>query len=180
MAEMIRWLMHDEQKELYGIVFSIVLNIAFLALVALVLWPLGEATMGLRLAKGYLLFWMIVSLATALLYLIHRLFRVNIYDHADAYVNSNLAVSCFLQAGWSAFAALVAGSLAAGTSVWLVLVLYLAGLLSCFVALNIVSAFYHGQIYRFINLPLALVSFIMFSVWPILARGTYGRFFDLF
>jgi len=183
MGESIRWLMDDEQKTLYGIVFAIALNLVFLALSALLLWPLDRAeTMAFRLAKGYVLLWLIVSLAATLLNLIQRFSRVNIYDHADAYVNSNLAVSCFLQAGWSAFAALVVRDslAAAGTPVWLVVVLYLAGILSCFVAFNVVSAFYQGQIYRIISLPLAFVSFIIFSLWPMLARVTYGRFFDLF
>lgn len=182
MGELIRWLMDEDQKTLYGIVFAIVLNIVFLALLALLLWPLDSATMAFRLAKGYVLFWIIVSVTALALSYVHKIFRVNIYDHADAYVNSNLAVSCFLQVGWSAFAALVVDSLVAvaGTPLWLVLIFYLAGILSCFVAFNIVSAFYHGQIYRIISLPLAFVSFIIFSVWPASGRLTYGRFFNLF
>jgi hypothetical protein len=102
------------------------------------------------------------------------------YDHPDAYVNSNLAISCFLQAGWSAFAALVVYSFATAAPVWLMLILYLVGILSCFITFNIVSSFYQGHVYKIISLPLAFVGFIIFSIWPAGGRLTYGRFCDLF
>ena len=180
MGELIKWLMHDEQKDLYEIVFALVLNVVLLALIALLLWPLGRAVMTFSLAKGYLLFWVVVSVTALALFSVHKLLRVDMYSHADAHMISNLVVGGLMQAGWSAFAALVVHNFAAGAPVWVVLILYLVGTLSCFVAFNIVSAFYQGQIYRIINLLLALVSFIMFSIWPPLGRLTYGRFFDLF
>ncbi len=180
MGELIGWLMRDEQKDLYGVVFAFALNVVCLLLIALLLWPLDRRAVTFSLAKGYVLFWVIVSVTALALFSVHKIFRVDLYTHADAHLLSNLAVGALMQAGWSAFAALVVHGSAAAAPVWVALILYPVGILSCFVAFNIVSAFYAGQIYRMINLLLAVVSFIVFSVWPTLARLTYGRFFDLF
>jgi hypothetical protein len=102
------------------------------------------------------------------------------YSHFDAYVISGLAVSGFLQAGWSAFAALLVRNFVADTPGWLVVCLYAVGVLSCYVACVIVGAFYMGALYRMVNLALAILSFIMFSLWPAAGRAIYGWFFDLF
>lgn len=180
MGDFSKWLLHDDQKELFEFLFATTLNIVFLALVALVLWPVGRATLALSLAKGYVLFWGVIYLTAMLLILLRRIFRVDIDSHPDAYVLSALMLSGFLQAGWSAFAALVVRSFDAGASVPVVVLLYLVGGISCFVAFNVISAFYPGQFYRLINLFLALVSFVVFSVWPRGGLAIYGWFFNLF
>lgn len=166
--------------EAWGFIVAVGLNLIFLALAALLLWPLGAATLAYRMAKGFLLFWLVVFVATAFHHKAQEFFRVNMYDHPDAYVNSNVAVSGLLQAGWSAFAALSVGGAAAGAPLWTASALYLAGALSCLAAFSIVGAFYYGHVYKFINLALALVGFAVFSAWPAAARLTYGRLFDIF
>jgi hypothetical protein len=164
----------------FELFFASVLNIVFLLLIALLLWPLGRTMLAFRLAKGYWLFWVVIVVATVVLVLIQRIFRVDMDSHYDAYVISCLAVSSFLQAGWSAFAALTIQSFVAGAPVWVVVVLYLFGLLSCQIAYYVVAAYYGGHFYRLINLPVAHVSFIVFSVWPASGRVLFGWFFDLF
>lgn len=180
MGEFAKWLLHEDQKELFDYLFAIVLNIVFLALTALLLWPLGRAMMALRLAKGYWSFWSAVIVTASLLVLAQRIFRMDLYSHYDAYVISGLAVSGFVQVGWSAFAALVVHSSVLDTPAWLMIILYAVGGFSSYVACVIVSAFYMGSIYRMANLVLAIVSFIVFSVWPAAGDAIYGWFFDLF
>jgi hypothetical protein len=180
MGEMTKWLMHDDQKDLFEVLLASTLNILFLALIALLLWPLGRPMLAFRLAKGYAILWVVLYVIAALVNRIQGFFRVNIYDHPDAYVNSNLAVSCLLQAGWSAFAALTVHSFIAGAPIWIVLILYLIGVLSCLIAFFAVSSFYQGTIYKLISLPLALAGFIVFSVWPASGRVIFGWFFNLF
>ncbi len=175
-----KWLLQDDQKDLFEILVAIALNVVFLALIALLLWPLGKPALALRLAKGYSILWLVTFLTVVVLNRVHRLFRMNLYDRANAFVISNLAVSCVLQAGWSAFAALTVQSLVVGTPVWSAVALYIVGFLSCLIASFAVSSFYQGQIYRLVSLPLALVSFVVFSVWPAGGRVMYGWFFDLF
>jgi hypothetical protein len=180
MGEFAKWLLHEDQKELFDYLFANVLTIVFLALSALLLWPMGRMMMAVSLAKGYWVFWIVLILTAVILILFQRLFRLDMYSHFDAYVISGLVVSGFLQAGWSAFAALVVRSFITGTPTWIVVILYVVGFLSCYVACVIVSAFYMGSIYRLVNLSLAVVSFIVFSVWPAAGNAIYGWFFNLF
>ena len=180
MGALSKWLMQDEQKDLFELLFASTLNILFLVLIALLLWPLGRPRLAFRLAQGFGILWLGIYVTTVLVKRVQRFCRVNLYDHANAYVISNLAVSCFLQAGWSAFAALTVHSFVAGASIWLMVLLYFVGALSCLIAFFAVSSFYQGHIYKFVSLPLALISFITFSVWPASGRVIYGWFFELF
>lgn len=175
-----KWLLADEQKELWEVLFAITLNIFFLSLIALVFWPLGRPGFAFRLAKGYVILWSFIFLVGGAVSRIQEFFRVDLYDHADVYVYSNLAVSCFLQIGWSAFAVLVVHNFVAGASLPVTILLYVVGVCSCLVAFHAVSSYYQGQIYRLISLPLALAAFIVFSVWPASGRFLCGWFFDLF
>ena len=175
-----KWLMHNDQKEVFDLLFAGVVNVVFLALVALLLWPLGKPVLAFRLAKGYGVLWIVTIVIVLLASRLQDFFRVDIYTHADAYVISNLVVSCLLQVGWSAFAALTIQGFLASAPVWIVAALCLVGALSCLVAFFVVSAFYYGHIYKMISLPLALISFTVFSVWPASGRVMFGWFFDLF
>ena len=93
---------------------------------------------------------------------------------------SGLVLSGFIQAGWSAFAALLIRDFTAEASVPVDIVLYGVGVFSCYVACVIVAAFYMGSIYRFTNLLIAIISFVLFSIWPSAARVLFGWFLDLF
>jgi hypothetical protein len=180
MGEFGKWLLHEDQKELFDYLFAVVLNAVFLALVALVLWPPGKAATALSLARGFWAFWTAMILMTMLVAVVHRLFRLDIYSHPDAYVILGLVVSGVLQTGWSAFAALTVGGAAAGAPPWLAALLYFVGLLSCGVSLNIIFTNYTGSIYRMVNLVLAPASFALFCVWPAAARALFGWFFDFY
>ena len=175
-----KWLLHDDQKELFEVLFAAVLNVLFLALIALLLWPLDKLPLALRLAQGYGVLWLAATVVIVLMQRIHRLFRVDLYARSDAYVLSNLVLSCVLQAGWAAFAALAVHGSIAGASIWIVISLYLVGLLSCLIAFFAVSSFYQGHIYKLVSLPVAAASFVAFSVWPASGSVMYGWFFDLF
>jgi hypothetical protein len=180
MGEFSKWLLHEDQKELFDYFFAIVLNAVFLALTALLLWPLGRTMIAFRLAKGYWIFWTVIIVTALLLALVHRIFRMDLYSRSDAYIITGLIVSGFLQAGWSAFAVLVVQNLVAGAPVWVMIILYATGALSTYVACVIVGAFFTGTLYRFVSLALGIVSFIVFSVWPAAGSVIYGWFFDLF
>ena len=64
-------ILREDQKEFFGYLFAIVLNAVFLVLIALLLWPLGKATMTLQSAKGYWIFWTAVIATACLLALFH-------------------------------------------------------------------------------------------------------------
>ena len=180
MGQFAKWLLHENQKELFDYLFALVLNAVFLVLVTLLLWPLGRATMALRLAKGYWIFWTAVIATACVLALLQRIFRMDLYEHFDAYVITGLIFSGFVQVGWSAFVAPVIHNFVADAPIWMAIILFVVGVLSCYVASVIVAAFYMGSIYRTVNPILAIVSFIVFSVWPAAGTAIYGWFFDLF
>jgi hypothetical protein len=179
MREFSKWLLHEDQKEFFDYLFAIVLNAAFLALIALLLWPMGRAAMALQLAKGYWIFWTAVIVTACVLALLQRIFRLNLYDRFEAYVITGLIFSGFVQVGWSAFIAPVVHEFAAGAPIWMTIILYAVGVFSCWIACVIVAAFYMGSIYRLVNLALAALSFIVFSVWPNAGGTIYSWFFKL-
>lgn len=180
MGQFSKWLLHEDQKELFDYLFALVLNIVFVALTALLLWPLGQATVALRLVKGYWIFWTVVIVASIVMVLAQRIFRMNLYERFNAYVISALALSAFLQIGWSAFAALVIRSAVAGRSVPVAIVVYGVGVVACYVASVIVGVYYMGSLYRLVNSALAILAFILFSLWPSAGVAVYGWFFELF
>lgn len=180
MGQFAKWLLQEEQKEFFDYLFAIVLNAVFLLLVALLLWPMGRVGMAWRLAKAYWIFWTAVIVIASLVALAHRIFRMDLYSHANAYVIIGLITGGFLQIGWSAFVALIIYNATAGASVWMVIILYAVGVVSCWVAAVIVAAFYLGTLYRMVNLALAIASFVVFSVWPATGSAIYGWFFKLF
>jgi hypothetical protein len=166
MGAIASWLLHEDRKDLFEVLFALVLNILFLALISLLLWPLSLLRLAWDLAKDYGVLWIVIVVTTALVNRLQRLFRTNLYDRSNAYVISNLAVSCLLQVGWSAFAALTVHRFVDGVPVWTAIALYLVGALSCLITFFAVSSLYQGTIYKLVSLPLALVSFLVFSVWP--------------
>ena len=179
MGEFSKWLLHEDQKEFFDYVFAVVLNICFLVLTTLVLWPLGRATFALSLAKGYWVFWTVVIITSTVLVLIQRFFRIDLDSHFDAYVISGLVLSGFLQLGWSAFVALAVRNSITNMSVWMAVVVIAVGVISCYVAAVIVGAFYVGGLYRLMSLFLGILSFIVFTIWPAAGVAIYGWFFDL-
>ncbi len=59
-------------------------------------------------------------------------------------------------------------------------ILWLVGFLSSYVAFADLTALYPGIIYKVVNGALALISFLVFAVWPASGRAIYGWFFDIF
>ena len=174
MSDLARWLLHDDRKALFEYVFAVVLNVVFLGVAALALWPLDRAAMALALAKGYWIFWAVLVLTAAVLIFVRRILRIDMDSHYDAYVISALAVSGVIQIGWSAFAALTVDAFVSAATGWIAAILYIVGALACYVAYVAVSAFYMGSLYRMVNLGVALLSYIAFSVWPAAGRMIYG------
>lgn len=173
-------LIQDAPVEALDFVVIFVFNVLFVGLAALALWPLEMTALAVRLAKAYAVLWGAVALAHTALNVIQSILRINIYDHSDAFVYSNLFVGILLLPCWSAYAALAALGFADGASFWTAALLYLVGFLASFVAWKVVCTFYRGHLYQLVNLPVALASFVLFAAWPPAGRALYGWFFDLF
>lgn len=180
MRSILDWLVDDQQSNLFEVLVALGLNVLLLLLSALVLWPLDRLGLAVDLAQGYGVLWLALMMTTGLLIGIQRLFRLGPYERFNAYVLSTLLVSCFLQVGWAAFAALTVRNYLADAAIWTGAIVYLVGGLSCLGAFFVVGAIYQGAIYRLVSLPVILVSFLIFSVWPASARVLCGWFLPLF
>lgn len=168
------------REEVREVLAVLALTVLFLGGATLFLWLLEQASVSLALAKGYGVFWLLLYASVLLLTLVERLSGLNADDHYTTYVSINLAVSVVLVAGWSAFSALTMGHAAASATGITAGCLYAVGFLSCYVAFAVTSAFYKGSFYKVVDLPLALVGFIVVALWPWLGRMIYGWFFALF
>ena len=177
MGQFSKWLLHDDQKEFFDYLFALVVNIVFVALIMLLFWPLGRLNMAVRLAKGYWMFWTVLIVTSALLALVQSYFRIDLYERYNAYVISGLALGGIVQIGWSAFAAPVIRSFAINASARVAIVLYGVGVVSAYVASVVVGSYYRGGLYRMVNSALAILSFIVFSMWPSAGLAIYGWFF---
>ncbi len=168
------------REDVRGIFIALLINGFFLGLAALVFWLLGHASLGLTLAQGYGVFWLLLIVSILLLVLVDRLTGFNADDHFNTYVSVNLVVNVVLVAGWAAFAALTMGAAATGEAIIKAGGLYVVGFLSCYIAFAVTSAFYMGSIYKVVDLAVVLIGFIVFALWPALGRVLYGWFFAFF
>lgn len=180
MREWERWLLHEDQKELFNFLFAAALCLFFCGAAALALWPLGDARLALRFAKGFVVLWVVLFVTFGVMAFAHRRLGMDIYSRADAFVISTAVVGAAVQTGWSAFAALAVRDFTTDAGAWASVPLYFAGLLSCYVAYTAVSAFYTGQVYKLVNLAVALVTYTLFCLWPAGALAAFGWFFRLF
>ncbi|MEY2488077.1 MAG: hypothetical protein QOC70_19 [Verrucomicrobiota bacterium] len=169
----------DDRKTSWELIFIGGLTLLFLGLSALVLWPFGKATLTIHLAKGYGLFWAVLALTSWMIALGCRMLRVETDPPSTIYVVMNLCVSAFLQAGWSAFAALTVRNFM-GASTGTTVALWAVGFVSSYVGFAIAGLFYQGTLYKLINAPLALLGYVVFAVWPAMAHSLYGWFFAIF
>lgn len=168
----------EAEETVSKILIIVGVNLAFLLVAGIPLWLAGHGALAWQFAKGYALLWALLLVLSPILNILQRLFRLNMYDNGNAFMASNLLVSGVLVLGWSAFAALaVQGVGAAGWVVWL---LYVIGFLASYIGQQVVGAIFNGTIYQLANLALALASFIAFSIWPALARASFGWFFNFF
>lgn len=155
------------------------INLIFVGLLALSLWPLGATALVARLAKGYAVLWSATALGAMTVAVAQKFLRIDEYWDFNVFLYSNLAVAAAVVACWSAFVALTVGDFA-GATFRVAAPFYVVGFLSSFVGFMAVSAFFQGAFYKLVNLPLALVCYVVFALWPAAARFLYGWFFALF
>lgn len=170
----------DNSKTSWELIVAGSLMLLLLGLSALLLWPFGKAGLTIHLAKGCGLFWVVLALASWMIARIYRVLRVETDPPSTMYVITNVCVSAFLQAGWSAFAALTVRNEMGGSMGTTTVALWVVGFVSSFVGFVITGVFYQGTLYKLINAPLALLGYTVFALWPASARTLYGWFLGIF
>ncbi|HBL29884.1 MAG TPA: hypothetical protein DD490_23855 [Acidobacteria bacterium] len=179
MGDFLTWLLHDDRKDLYEALVALALGLVCFGLLGLLLWPAGRLALLPVLAQGYAVFWGVAWLTAGLAGFLMRRLRVNMYDHGTAYVVAGLVSGALLQMGWSAFAALAVQASLGGAPLGGRVLSHAAGGLTCVAASFVLGAVYQGTLYRLVHLPLALLSYGVFSLWPAGAAALYGWFFRL-
>ena len=112
------------------------------------------------LAAGFGLLWVCVLGAALVAAAITRLFRLNPHDTFLRFLGLHLLSTVPLMLGWSAFAAAWAR---AGTGQGVLF--YAFGILSCFIALEIVTTLARGQVYRLVCFVIGLAGFVAFALF---------------
>lgn len=152
---------------------------------------MGKAMFAFELAKGFGVFWVVIMISIVLMLLIERTLKISPDTHFNAYVFSNLVFSIFIMMGWAAFVGVTLSNIEGlsfwritffdveSLSFWIRMSLYIIGFLSCYIAFAVLTSFYSGNIFKVVNLPLALVSYLIFAIWPVAGRMLYGWFFTL-
>ena len=149
---------------LEGGLIALALSGAFLLVAGAILALLGSIGALPELALGITVLWVCVLGAALVATAITRLFRLNLYDTYWRFVGLHLLSTVPLALGWSAFAAAWAraGVAEGGSPIGL----YTLGFLSCYAALQIVTALASGQIYRLACFIAGLAGFIAFALLP--------------
>src|ERR1044071_5531695 len=136
-----KWLLDEDQKHVFELLFAVVANLIFLGLVTGIFLAVGRAPYALLIVRGFFILWAATLLGHFFLVRIHEFFRINIYDHGNVFLISNLFVSCALQAGWAVFAALIVHRFSSVASVGMTVVMWAIGIISCLISFYVVSAF---------------------------------------
>ena len=160
-----KWLLHENQKDLFEVLFAIGLTLVFLLVTTVIFLSLGKPSFVLQIGRGYLLLWGLLLFVVGVTNRVHDYFKINIYDHANVFLVSNLLASCGLQIAWAIFVALSVHRFCSTASLLVTIVINGMALLSSLVRFYVVSAFYQGHLYRFVSLPLALLTFGATSGW---------------
>jgi hypothetical protein len=153
------------------------LALVWFGLSALMLWPFGKAALSLHVLEGYPLYVAAVIAATVACMALHKIFRMESDPPRDPFTVTNLLVSAFVQTGWAAFVALTVRSFAPDTTTFATVVLHFIGFVASYVATATTSAFFQGSVYQNACVGISAVAYILFALWPALARAAYGWFF---
>lgn len=169
----------EAREELLDFLIILGINLLFLGLMTLLLWPLGRLAFAGQLAWGFLGLWIFLLLVATLHGWIERWLRIDMYRNYNLYVLINLSVSLWLILGWSTYAAQLANPYLASAAGWRVGAFFTVGLLSSYVGSLVVTLVYRGTIYQLMSIPAALLGFILFVLWPASGQFLYGWFFNL-
>jgi hypothetical protein len=149
-------------KELKGYLEQVLIALAvtgvFLLVAGVLLALFGSFGALAELALGFAVLWGCVLGAAAIAAAITRLFRLNPYDTSWRFVVLHLLSTVPIALGWSAFAAAWARAGGGGVG------LYALGLLSCYIALQIVTALASGQLYQLVCFFVGVAGFVAFAL----------------
>lgn len=163
-----------EQEFAEQVRWNLVWNLIILVVLAVLFLPLRRWGLLWELTRGFGYLWAWLMMAAGLMTLLQRLLKVQDDPPTDAYLLTNAAVGVMLLVAWGGYSALLIRESASGAPVWVAAILYFGGMLAAHAAFSVVSTVYAGSFYRYVNAPVALAAFALFSAWPPPARALFG------
>lgn len=163
--------MNDAEKSAIGdLLIALALCAVFFLVAGIVLWLAGQSVFFWQLAGGFVLFTLGVLAIALIARLIYGVARINMYDRANAYVALNIVLSVLPMLIWTAYAAHLASGAVNGFGLMSAAATHLTGALSCYAAHTMVHSQFRGTIYALVTLPIGLVGYALFAVFPWMAR----------
>jgi hypothetical protein len=147
----------------------IALTLTFLAIMALLLWPAGHIALAGQFALGFAVLWFATLAVSACGRIASRLFRMNVYDRAYAYIAFHLACSGALILAWVVFTASTLHAALALFNLAAQIALVLAGAVAVYFGQSIITLFYSGTIYTLAVFVLAIAGYGIFVIGLLLS-----------
>lgn len=148
--------------------------VAFGAVAAAVLWPLGHARLVGTLAQGAVALTLLAALAMLALVALATLAGLEADPPGSAMVAIIAAATAALALGWTAWVVLALAPHTRGAAWWAVAVLHVVGLGASWLGTALAGAFAAGTIYRLVATVAMLGGYIAFTLWPGAARALVG------
>jgi hypothetical protein len=142
----------------------IAFTLAFLAVMALLLWPAGQLALAGQFALGFAVLWLATLAMSVFSKIVSRLFRMNVYDRANAYIAFHLVCSGALMLAWLAFTASTMHAALASFNIAAQIALVLAGALAVYLGQSTITLFYQGTIYALAVFALAVMGYGVFVI----------------
>ncbi len=163
--------MNDAEKSALGdLLIASALCVVFFLVAGILLWFAGQSVFFWQLAGGFVLFTLGVLAVALIGTLIQSIARINMYDRTNTYIGLNVILSALPMLIWTAYAAHLASGAVNGFGMLSAAATHLIGFLSCYAAHTMVHSQFRGTIYAMITLPIGLLGYALFAVFPWLAR----------
>lgn len=143
----------------------IALTLTFLAVMALLLWPAGHIALAGQFALGFVALWIATWVMSSFGRIVSRIFRMNVYDRANAYIIFHLACSGALILAWLAFIASTLHVALASFNNAGQIALVIAGAVAAYLGQSTITLFYQGTIYALAVFALAIAGYGVFVFW---------------
>ena len=152
----------DLKSSLEDVLISLAITGVFLLVAGALLALFGSFGALPSLGAGFGLLWVCVLGAALFAAAITRLFRLNPHDTFLRFLGLHVLSTVPIMLGWSAFAAAWAR---VGAGAGLGVLFYALGILSCYIALEIVTTLARGQVYRLVCFVVGLAGFVGFALF---------------
>lgn len=144
--------------------FAILFNIIFLAVFSLGTWLTGTYHIIIKFIIGYGLLWVVLLFLMGILRGL-REFKFDEENKHRSYVFINIITSSILIISWSIFASFQITGINE-MSILRKILMHVLGFLSTYTCYAIVTTYYEGRAYKKFGLPVCLISYPLFSIWP--------------